>query len=586
MTWHWVSAVNAWVADVGTYTPGDSRPRCPHHSLFSGDLNEIDYAVVLSTASASTFTWTQARYDSYTYKFDDSGTTGWSADPSYFASSVTDTSYKLFVVAYTDGGSGSTPLSTAEDLTPSAYATAGTATNPTPPANDDFANRTALASTLNGTVSLPANMEWASLETDEVSSGQYPWDGNTVWREWVPPVSGDYAFTVDTLASPSRVRGWAYAYRASSLSPGQHPTAIPHTWGQSSGVLHITGAVAGETIYLQLDMANHYDATWTWIGPAPDNDDYANRQTIDFTDGLLHAVSFSLVNATLESGEQHTSGMAGSVWYETVPLAADNWVLFEVPAGVEVVLFRGTATLAGMLYRSTSNDAARTAFFLGTGYTYFVKLQSATATESGTLNVRPFAWTDWITPAPIQRGSSGTTNLFQQHSTTTTASLHGAWDEALADTPTPTQFSNRLSVPYSPVAYTEGYSVVRNGSGSVSVGLDSVVFVEDFIGSPSSPLSTGNYPTDPVEFDPTRLFDYDYATDPVSGDVLQFDTGTASIAAGMGTLSFGAITGTPGGSDPGSHAPEDRDLDYFLNPVTPPSPSTAAPSPGATATRP
>ena len=128
--------------------------------------------------------------------------------------------------------------------------------------------------------------------------------------------------------------------------------------------------------------------------------------------------------------------MTGSIWYQ-IQVPADNYVLIDVPAGVEARIYRGTATLAGMTYRDVSNDTVRKAFFLASIYTYFVKLQSATATEAGVLNVRPFAWTDWILPAPVQeRGHEEMTRLNGSNTDglTTDPTLTAAWSNALLGT--------------------------------------------------------------------------------------------------------------------------------------------------------
>lgn len=590
MAWTWVAGVHAFVDDVGPYLPGDTRPRCPYHTLITGDVNEIDYVVVPTGTDPTTFYWAQGRYDSYSYRYAVGASTAWSFDAGSGNDTVSAASYRLFVVAYTDASDPSTPPAfSAASVTPTSYATIGTAVVPTPPANDDFADAIDLPSTRSGSFDLPADMDWASLEPEEIADNQYPYGGTTVWYRFEPPADGDYLFTTPGVGGdPSEPSSWVYAYRESD-HPGVHPATEFNTWQQNDGgdrnEMHITGAVAGETIWLQVDTASSYAAHITWAGPAPTNDDFANRISIDMSAGPVE-IAYDLGGSTLESGEQQTSGMTGSVWYEITVTADDaNRMLFTAldadgnyDPTVEVVRFRGTATLAGMLFRDRQDATHRFSLNMGV-FTYFVKLQSSTATQSGKLRIQPYAWTGYMPRPTVLRTLGG------QHSTHMQfgyiigegpvdgyPSLDAAWTDSLGG---PLVSGNKVQYPNgnlngstsSPSWFGKGVGKV---SGNYYTDYVEATYAVDF----NDWLDPGQWPDDPTDFQPSLIDLVDYAPDPVSGDSIQYEAGDAEIGSGMGRLFAGAVAHSSQSSD----ALPGHSVDVYVRRYTPTlDPTTTVP---------
>lgn len=304
------------------------------------------------------------------------------------------------------------------------------------------------------------------------------------------------------------------------------------------------------------------------------NDNFASRTVLDMSASLAFEVAFDLNGSTLEAGEQNTAGMAGSIWYEAhTPI--DQWVLFEVPAGVEVRIYRGTATLAGMLYQDVSNDANRSGFYMSTAYTYFAKLQSATATESGSMKVRPYGWSDWITPPPVlmspgfhrtvmNRGVHDTVGAYPPGGF---ATWSDAWDFALAGPDEPGDYQ---TIGYIGVNAQAGFA--GNPSWQAEVG--QAVLASDFAAS-HQPLSPDGWPTQPSVLDSSAVVNLDWATDPVSGNSIVWDAGSASIVNAMGKISFDGSAS----SSSFNNGPDARTQDFHANPVVPPpNPSTATAS--------
>lgn len=288
MTWVLNAAMHAWVWDAGPYLPGSAvRPRSPHHSLIAGlDCSEIDYAIAEGSIGAAALTWPDVYRDPFIYTYDAGGVMAWQSYQDMDTSNgslAVPTSPHLYLVFYNmanDDPSTYSPVVTdGMTLVPASYCTGGTAADPVPPANDEFADAILLPSTRDGSFDLPADMEWASVDSTEYDQlgtvFHYPWDGCTVWYKFVPPISGDYIFTVPNVGTFDLTHNpacWIYGYRESD-HPGEHPATYGSLFSNNSApdfdrhTCNLLGLVSGETIWLQIDMANAYSVHITWVGP-------------------------------------------------------------------------------------------------------------------------------------------------------------------------------------------------------------------------------------------------------------------------------------------------------------------------------
>jgi hypothetical protein len=289
MAWVQNATMHAWVWDAGPYLPGSAvRPRSPHHSLIAGlDCSEIDYAIAEGSIGAAALTWADVYRDPFIYTYDAGGVMAWQSYQDMDTSNgslAAPTSPHLYLVFYNmanDDPSTYSPVVTdGMTLVPASYCTGGTAADPVPPANDEFADAILLPSTRSGSFDLPADMEWASVDSTEYDQlgtvFHYPWDGCTVWYKFVPPISGDYIFTVPNIGTfdpTDNPACWIYGYRESD-HPGEHPATYDSLFSNNSApdfdrrTCNLLGLVGGETIWLQVDMANAYSAHITWTGPA------------------------------------------------------------------------------------------------------------------------------------------------------------------------------------------------------------------------------------------------------------------------------------------------------------------------------
>lgn len=288
MAWVRNDTIQAWVWDAGPYLPGGSvRPNAPHHSLIEGiDCGDIDYIVIDASFDPATFNYGNCRYDCWIYQYDAGGTNGWEVSTSSDRSTTAPTTPHLYVAfynfAFDDAVDFFPDVADGMTLVPPSYCTGGLAPDPVAPANDDWTAAVTLPSTRSGSFDLPANMEWATVDSTEYDLGgsvyHFPYDGTTVWYKFIPPVSGDYLFTVPNVGTydAENPAAWIYGYREND-HPGVHPATYDSAFSNNTtttayGTHHrdkcpMVGLVGGETIWLQIDTAEFYSAHITWVGP-------------------------------------------------------------------------------------------------------------------------------------------------------------------------------------------------------------------------------------------------------------------------------------------------------------------------------
>jgi len=188
-----------------------------------------------------------------------------------------------------------------------------------PPANDSFASGESTAG-LSGTAS--GTTAGATKEAGEPDHAGFA-GGASIWYRWTAPASGRVTF--ETCGSGFDTLLAVYTGNAvGALTPvvanddslcGEAPSA------QSR--LTFT-ATAGTLYTLAIDGAggNRGDTTLAWAFVRPQNDDFANAQTIQGSSG---SAGGSTVGATKEAGEYDHAGDAGgvSIWYRwTAPASA------------------------------------------------------------------------------------------------------------------------------------------------------------------------------------------------------------------------------------------------------------------------
>ena len=194
-----------------------------------------------------------------------------------------------------------------------------------PPANDDFADATAVDG---ASGSIEVALEAATFEPGEpsVRDSERPWA--SVWFEWTAPATGAARFGVSALADVE-------------LLQGRHITALTRLafgeWGASFF------AEEGETYRVRISLGGRHSrqpirTTLSWSqGPRPTNDDFA--AATELRDGTGE-VSGDNRGATLEPGEQF-GDLAATVWYRWSAPEDGDW---EFGTGIDqsrVLVFAG-----------------------------------------------------------------------------------------------------------------------------------------------------------------------------------------------------------------------------------------------------
>jgi uncharacterized repeat protein (TIGR03803 family) len=195
------------------------------------------------------------------------------------------------------------------------------------PPNDDFAGRQTIVGVAGTTHRSNDN---ATLESGEPTVTAGYKGGNSVWFQWVAPVSGDFVLSL-TADFDSQLAVYAGTSIASLASIGE--SDLGGVGGDSVAVSAGAGAIHLVRVTGHQFESGTFTLNWsTAPHQLPLNDNFASPQ---FISGVNGSSAGANVNATLEAGETTTvAGLDGgkSVWFHwkapvsgpfTVRLAAD-----------------------------------------------------------------------------------------------------------------------------------------------------------------------------------------------------------------------------------------------------------------------
>ncbi|HUT37086.1 MAG TPA: choice-of-anchor D domain-containing protein, partial [Planctomycetota bacterium] len=248
---------------------------------------------------------------------------------------VAGTTYRIAVDGY-GGGSGNIILN---------WSLTGTG-----PANDHFANATAISGTNGRTTGSNAN---ATKETGEPDHA-YDAGGASVWWRWTAPSSGEATF--DTFGSDFDTLLAVYtgsSVGALTLVAENDDAAL----GFQSQVTFTT--VAGTTYRIAVDG---YDGetgdivlNWSATGGGPANDDFANATAVSGTSGQATGTN---ANATKETGEPNHAGNAGgaSVWWRWTAPSGGDATINTFGSDFDTLIAVYTGSSVGALTLVASND--------------------------------------------------------------------------------------------------------------------------------------------------------------------------------------------------------------------------------------
>jgi hypothetical protein len=368
------------------------------------------------------------------------------------------------------------------------------------PANDDFANRAEMPSTL------PAEVEGsnvgATAESGEMISGQAFDAHHSVWWEWQAPETRLVAVGTCGTEFGSRVGIFTGEALSELLAHRVVPAGAPEPGGCERR--YIFEATAGTKYELGVDG----DGT-TFPGPegetlgppvnegqiklriapepAPANDDIANAAKFEeiqweLPDGkrqVLGNVGGTNWGATLEPGEPEGAGAGASVWYRWTPVeTSPALITAALHSGGPPVLDIYARGAAGTLTRvATSIGEYPTVFFdADEGQEYLVRVAGA-AEESG------LPWMGTFTLALIQ-------NLPPGSGPPPTEQVHSAphkYEAPPASPPSTNTAPPPAPVIHAPTVGIAGTATVRFGDGTPGVSFRCKVDANAFHGC-ASPL--------------------------------------------------------------------------------------------------
>jgi len=221
-----------------------------------------------------------------------------------------------------------------------------------PPANDNFANRTALIS---GAASAFGSNQGASKEGGEPNHAGNA-GGASVWWSWTAPISG--AWQVSTVGSSFDTTLGIYtgsAVGALTLVAGDDNLG-------GGGTSRATfSAVAGTTYQIAVDGYNgvvgNIELTVAVPAPAPVNDHFADRIVLPGGAAMMTGTN---ITATKEVGEpNHNSNTGGaSVWWSWTAPTTGNWDITTDGSDFDTLLgiYTGIA-VNGLIFVASDDDS-------------------------------------------------------------------------------------------------------------------------------------------------------------------------------------------------------------------------------------
>jgi hypothetical protein len=263
------------------------------------------------------------------------------------------------------------------------------------PANDNFANATAIAGTSGTTSGTSAG---ASVEPGEPELNSFT--PSSVWYAYTATQDGWLNLT---LANTGGLLGFDVQQGADVA----HLTEVAPVNGNSLR-LHVT---SGQVYDIQVRGGSHtFDLSWS-EDAAPGNDNFANATAIlggSISDGTFFGTTFA---ASAEPGEPNTPGDTVSVWYSWTPTGRGDASLISGGSPAPNIAVYTGSTLASL---TTVADASTSPTFRTVAnQTYWIQI-SATTANSGHFSFvhvfNPSPANDDFANASAITGASGSLN--------------------------------------------------------------------------------------------------------------------------------------------------------------------------------
>ncbi|HZQ82477.1 MAG TPA: VCBS repeat-containing protein [Gaiellaceae bacterium] len=299
----------------------------------------------------------------------------------------------------------------------------------TPPANDNFANATALGGDTGGA---SGDTTLATREQGEPQILGYA-GGHSVWYTFTSDDCNGGTETVDP--SGSQIDALLAVYTGTALT-SLTPVASAH------GPVSFT-CLSGTTYRIQLDSTGSgglYSLGYSWRQAstppppppsAPANDLFANAQALSGTSGSLHA---SNQNATKETGEPAVAGNAGgaSVWYRWTPAATGTASIDTFGSTFDTLLGVYTGSSVSHLTAVATDDDAngttqsQVSFAAKAGTTYMVVVDG----YSGASGSVQLDWNESVAPSAPANDAFANAQVLSGSRGSTTGSNVGATKQA------------------------------------------------------------------------------------------------------------------------------------------------------------
>ena len=244
--------------------------------------------------------------------------------------------------------------------------------NDPPPANDAFANATAIPGN-SYNLSFASNAG-ATKEPGEPAHAGDP-GGKSLWWKWTAPASG--TFQLDTLGSA--LATLLAVYTGGSVGSLSLVVSNDNFSGTSSQVNF--SAVAGTTYWFAVDGWQGRQGFLNLNLTPPSNDNFANATIITLSGNYYGANGVYNTNATKETGEPNHAGNVGgkSLWWSWTAPANGSCHVDTIGSAFNTLLAVYTGPSVGSLTNIASNDdstnmspASELSFNTVGGTTYYI----------------------------------------------------------------------------------------------------------------------------------------------------------------------------------------------------------------------
>jgi hypothetical protein len=277
-----------------------------------------------------------------------------------------------------------------------------------PPANDNFANATTLASATSVSIS-GTNVE----ATNEAGENNCCFEYNTVWYKWTAPKTGNYRVEVCGSSFNTHVKvltGTVVTALEAVAENDDDPGCGAD--GKRSRLTFIAGA--GQEYKLQvgsqvLNQTGTISGSLTLVSPP--NDFFADATNLG--SAATATITGRNVDASTEQGEPTCCSTSATVWYRwTAPATgtyrvetcgSDFKTYLKVLQGTSVTALESLAESSGAAGCGAAGDRAALVFTAGANATYYVQIGSAAELRgniSGSISLVPAPTT---TPAPTPK---------------------------------------------------------------------------------------------------------------------------------------------------------------------------------------